>query len=113
MIKRKHLVLSLLVVIIFFFIIYTSLPGIYNGLFNFLSISDDIHKSDIIFCVSGELTFRLPIVIDLYKKQMADKIIYLMKHPEKQLKIRKEMVKETLLKYNAFDIAKEWNEILL
>ena len=46
------------------------------------------------------------------KKQMADKIIYLIKHPEKQTKIREEMVKNTLNKYSAKDIAGTWNKML-
>jgi len=62
------------------------------------------------WCANGKFDFSLDS--KKLKKQMADKIIYLMKHPEKQDKIRKEMVENTLNSYNAFDIAKQWDKIL-
>ena len=43
---------------------------------------------------------------------MVNEIVYLMKNPEEQMKIRKEMVKETLNRYSAKSIAKKWNNLL-
>lgn len=46
------------------------------------------------------------------RQKMADKIIDLMKHPELQQKMRKEMVTETLKNYSANKIGKQWDKML-